>query len=169
MLWTQYLIVELPPFHFPLFLILPFPFTWGLFLCLPTVCETLPVSLCFLSCSVLSPWTYGVNFCGRIPVRFSGTVSLIPRAYWSWAVVSVGSVYVFGFWLLLGLSLVGPSHQLVNWGSVCPLPLIFCCARVGRLCWSWFFQCVQGFEAFVLLLFSCLFWVISPVFSCIFR
>ena len=29
------------------------------------------------------------------------------------AVVSVGSVYVFGFWFLLGLSLVGLSHQLV--------------------------------------------------------
>ena len=98
----------------------PFPFIWGLFLCLPIVCETLPVSLCFLSCSVLTPWVFGVNFCDRIPVRFSGTVSLISQSFWSCAVVYVGSVYVFGCWFLLGLSLVGLPHQLVIWGSVCP-------------------------------------------------
>ena len=128
----------------------PFPFIWGSHLCLPIFCETLPVSLCFLSCCVLSSWVYGVNFCGRIPVRFSGTVSLISRSYWSWAVVYVGSVYVFGFWFLLGLSLVGLSHQLVTWGSVCPPPLVFCCAGVGRLCWSWFLHVYK-----VLRLFSC--------------
>ena len=127
-----------------------FPFFWGLFLCLPIVCEILPVSLCFLSCSVLTPWVFGVNFRGKIPVRFSGTVSLISQSYWSWAVVSVGSVYVFGFWFLLGLSLVGLSHQLVIWGSVCPPPLVFCCAGVGRLCWSWFFHVYK-----VLRIFSC--------------
>ena len=80
--------------------------------------------------------------------------------------VYVGFVCVCGFWFLLGLSLVGLSHQLVIWGSVCPPPLVFCCAGVGRLCWSWFFH---GFEAFLLLLFSCLFWVISSLFSCISR
>ena len=128
----------------------PFPFIWGLFLCLPIVFETLPVSLCFLKYSVLVSWVYGVNFCGRIPVRFRGTASLISQSYWSWAVVYAGSVYVFGFWFLLGLSLVGPSHQLVIWGSVCPLPLVFCCAGVGRLCWNCFF-CVYK----VLRLFSC--------------
>ena len=127
-----------------------FPFIWGLFLCLPIVCETLPDSLCFLSCSVLTPWIYGVHFFGRIAVRFSGTVFLISKAYWPWGVVYVGSVFIFGFWLLLGLSLVGPSHQLVTWGSVCPLPLVFCCAGVGRLCWSWFFHVYK-----VLRLFSC--------------
>ena len=115
MIWTQYLIFDLPLFHLALFLRL-LPFLWGVFVCLPIVCETLPVSLCFLSCCVVTPWIYGVNFCGRVPVRFSGTVSLISWAYWSWAVVYVGSMYVFGFWLLLGLSLVDSSHQLVNWG-----------------------------------------------------
>ena len=46
-----------------------FPFIWGLFLCLPIVCEILPVSLCLLSWSVLTPWVFVVKFCGRIPVR----------------------------------------------------------------------------------------------------
>ena len=121
-----------------------FPFIWGLFLCLPIVCKTLLVSLCFLNWSVLTPWVSGMNFYGRIPVSFSGAVSLISWAHWSWAVVYVGSLYVFGFWFLLGVSLVGPSHQLVIWGSVCPLHLVFCCAGVGRLCWIWFF-CVYKF------------------------
>ena len=127
-----------------------FPFIWGLFLCLPIVCETLPVNLCFWICSVLTPWVnfYGVNFCGRIPVRFSGIVSLISRSYWSWAVVYVGSVYVFGFRFLLGLSLVGLSHQLVIWGSVYLPPLVFCCAGVGRLCWSWFFHVYKVLRLF---------------------
>ena len=40
-------------------------------------------------------------------MRFSGTVSLISGSYLSWAVVYVGSVYVFGFWFFWGLSLVG--------------------------------------------------------------
>ena len=95
-----------------------FPFIWGLFLCLPIVCETLLVSLCFLNWSVLTPWVCGVNFSGRRPVRLSGAVSLISWSYWPWALVSVGSVYVFGFWFLLGLSLVGLCHQLVIWGAV---------------------------------------------------
>ena len=69
--------------------------------------------------------------------------------------VYVGSVYVFDFWFLLGLSLVGLSlvglsHQLVKCGSVCPPPLVFCCAGVGRLCCSWFFRVYK-----VLRLFSC--------------
>ena len=59
--------------------------------------ETFHVILCFLHWSVLTLWIYGVNFCCRTPVRFSGTVSLISRAHWSWAVVYVGSVDVFGF------------------------------------------------------------------------
>ena len=101
------------------------------------------------------PWVYGVHFCGRIPVRFSGTVPLIFQAYWSWAVDYVGSVYVLGFWLLLELSFMGLSHQLVIWGSVCPLPLVFCCAGVGRLCWNSFF-CMYK----VLRLFSCSFSVV---------
>ena len=101
-----------------------------MFLSLPIVCETPPVSFCILSWSILTPWIYGVYFCGRILVRFIGAVSSISWAYLSWAVVSVGSVYVFGFWLLLGISLEGPSHQLVNWGSLCPPRLVFCCAGV---------------------------------------
>ena len=51
----------------------------------------------------------------------------------------VGSLYVFGFWLLLGFSLMGLSLELVNWGSLHLPCLVFCCADVGRLCWSWFF------------------------------
>ena len=91
-----------------------------------------------------------MNFYGRMPVGFSGAVSLISWARWSWAVVYVGSLYVFWFWLLLGLPLVGPSLQLVNWGSLHPPHLVFCCAGVDRLCWSWFF-CVYK----VLRLLSC--------------
>ena len=120
--WTQYLIVDLPLFHLAFFLRLP-PFIWALFLCLPIVCESLLVSLCFLNWSVLSPWVYGVNFYGRMPVGFSGAVSLISWTHWPWAVVYIGSLYVFGFWLLLGVSLVGPSLQLVNWGSLHPPPM----------------------------------------------
>ena len=127
-----------------------FPFIWGLFLCLPVVCETLLVSLCFLNRSVLTPRVSGVKFYGRRSARFSGAVSLISWARWSWAVVYVGALYVFGFWLLLGLSLVGPCHQLVNWGSLSPPALVICCASGGRLCWSWFFRMYK-----VLRIFSC--------------
>ena len=127
-----------------------FPLIWGLVLCLSIVYETLPVSLSFLSSSVLTPLVFGVNFCGRIPVRFSGTVSLISRSYWSWTVVYVASVYVFGFWFLLGLCLVGLSHQLVMWGSAFPPPLVYSCGGVGRLCCSWFFHVYK-----ILRLFSC--------------
>ena len=84
-------------------------------------------------------WVYGVNFYGRRPVRFSGTVSLISSARRSWAVIYVGSWYVFGFWLLLGVSLVGLSLQKVNWESLHLPRLLFCCAGVDGLCWSWLF------------------------------
>ena len=91
-----------------------------------------------------------MNFYGRMPVGFSGAISLIFWAPWSWAVIYVGSLYVFGFWLWLGLSVVGHSLKLANWGSL-PLPLLaFCCAGMGRLCWSWFFRVYK-----VLRLFSC--------------
>ena len=129
-----------------------FPFIWGLFLCLPIVWETLLVSLCFLSWSVLTPWVFGVNVCDRIRVRFSGVVSLFSWAHWSWALIYVGSLYVFGFWLMLGLCLVGLPLQLVNWGSLHPPHLVFCCAGVARLCWCWFF-CV--YEVLRLLSGSC--------------
>ena len=49
-------------------------------------------------------------------MRFSGAVSLISRTCCSWDVVFVGSLNVFGFLLLLGLSLVVSSLQLVNRG-----------------------------------------------------
>ena len=151
MLWTQYLIVSC--FASISFSILSeassFPFIWGLFLCVPIVWFLL-VSLCFLSWSVLTPWIYGVNFCGIIPVRFSGSlldlltllillILLILGCGLCWLCVCLW------FWLLLGLSLVGPSHQLVVWGSVCPPPLVFCCASVARLCWSWFFHVYKVF------------------------
>ena len=71
-------------------------------------------------------------------VQFS--ISLISWAVWSWAFVYVGSLYVFAFWLLLGLSLMGLSLELVNWGSLHPPRLVFSCADVDRLCWSWFFS-----------------------------
>ena len=142
MLWTQYLIVSC--FASISFSILSeassFPFIWGLFICLPIVCETLLVSLCFLNWSVLTPLVYGVNLYARITVRFSAVVSLISWAYWSWAIIYVDSLYVFGFSLLLGFSLVGPSLQLVNWWSLHPPCLVFCCAGVDRLFWIWFFR-----------------------------
>ena len=48
-------------------------------LCLPIVPETLLVNLCFLNWSVLTPWVYGVNVCGRRPVRFGGAVPWSPE------------------------------------------------------------------------------------------
>ena len=129
-----------------------FPFIWGLFLCVPIVCETLLVSLCFLNWSILTPWVYGRNLYGRIPVGFSGAVSLISWAHWSFAVVYFGSLYVFGLWLLLGLSLMGPSLELVNWVSLHPPYLVLCCTDVDSLCWSWFF-CV--YKVLRLLFHSC--------------
>ena len=117
-----------------------FPFIWGLFLCLPIVCETLLVSLCFLNWSVLTPWVCGVKFYDRRPVRCSGEVSLIPWTWCSWALVYVSSLDVFGFWLLLGVSLGGPSLQLVTWGSLSPPHLVCCCAGAERLCQRWFFS-----------------------------
>ena len=140
-----------------------FPFIWGLFLCLPIVCETLPVSLCFLSCSVLTPWINGVNVCGRIPVKFSCTVSLISGAYCSWAVVYVGSVCVFGFWFLLGVSFLQVVCLMVTFSPTSCF--LFC--RCRQVVLELVLPCVQGFEAFLLLLFICLLWVISSLFSCI--
>ena len=167
MLWSQYLIADLPlSFSIPSEAS-SFPFIWGLFLCLPIFCETLLLSLCFLNWSVLTPWICGVNFYGRRPMRFSGAVSLISWICCSSVVIYVGSLYVFVFWLLLGLSLVGPPLQLVNWRSLCPPPLVFCCAGVDSLYWSWFF-CLYDDLRFSLL-FCCLFRVVSPPFSCISR
>ena len=144
------------------------PFICSLFLCLPIVCETLPVSLCFLSCSVLSPWVFGVKFCDKIPVRFSGTVSLVSRSYWSWAVVYVGSVYVFGFsscWVFLWW--VFPTSWLSEGQSV--PHLLFSVVQVWAGCVGAGSSVLQAFEAFLLLLFHCLFLVISFLFICIFR
>ena len=61
MLWTQHLIVDLPLFNLALFLRLPPFLSFGDCFRLPIVCEILPVSLCFLSCSVLIPWVYSVK------------------------------------------------------------------------------------------------------------
>ena len=70
-----------------------------------------------LLCSV--PCIYGVNFCGKIPVSFSVTVYLISWSYWSWAVVHVGSVYVFGFWFFwVFLGWVFPTSWLSEGQSV---------------------------------------------------
>ena len=126
-----------------------FHIIWGLILCLLTVCETLLVSLLFLNWSVLTPWVYGVNFYGQRPVRFSSAVSLISWSCCSWAVVYVGYLYVFGFWLLLGLFLVCPSLHLFSRGSLHSPHLVFCCACVDRLCWCCFF-CLPRFWGFSL-------------------
>ena len=113
-----------------------FPFDWRLFLCLP-VLGSLLVCFCFLNWSVLTPWVCGVNFYGRRPVRFNGAFSLISWTCCSWAVIYVGSLDVFGFSLLLGLSLVGPWFQLVYWGWLHPPCLVcycfFCLSKVRRL------------------------------------
>ena len=107
-------------------------------------------------------------FYGRMPVTFTDVVSLIFWVCWSWAVIYVGSLYVFVFWLLLGLSFVGPSFHLVNWVRVTPstMSCILLC-RCGQVMLKLVLLSVCGFEASLLLLFSCLFWVISPLFSCI--
>ena len=102
---------------------------------------------------------YGVNFHCRRPMKFSGTVSLISWARWSWAVVYVHSLYFFGFWLVLGFSLVGPSLQLVNWGPVHP-HVLYSVVQMWTGVLKLILLCVQGFEASLSLLFSCLFWVI---------
>ena len=49
-----------------------------------------------------------------------------------------GCCWVFLWWVL-------PT----SW-SLCPPPLVFCCAGVGRLCWRWLFRVYK-----VLMLFSC--------------
>ena len=109
----------LPLFHLTHFLGIH-PFNGRLFLCLPILGETLLVCFCFLNWSALTPCFCGVNFYDRRPVGFSGVVSLI---YWTWCswdalyAIYVGSLVVIGFWLLLGHCLVGPSLQLVDWGS----------------------------------------------------
>ena len=139
MLWTQYLIkwhvsfsfgiVSEPP---------PFSFIWGLFLCLPIVCGSVPVSLCFLNCSVLTPWVVSVNSCDRIPVRFSGTLLDLPIL----VILGCGLCWLcvcLWFLILVGSFFGGFSHKVVIWGSVCLPPLVFCCAGVGWFCWSWFF------------------------------
>ena len=60
-------------------------FFWIGVLILLHFCETLLVSLCFLNWCILTPWVYGMNFYGRMSVGFSGAVSLISCAHWSWA------------------------------------------------------------------------------------
>ena len=47
--------------------------------------------------------------------------------------VYVGSVYVFGFWFLVGLSLVGLSHQLLSEGQFVP-HLLFSVVQVWAGC-----------------------------------
>ena len=127
-----------------------------MFLCLPIVCETLLVGLCFLSCSVLTPWVFGVNFCDRIPVRFNGTVSFSPDftdlGLWfmlalcmSLVLVLFGSVFVGSF----------PSAGYVR-VSLSPTSCFLLC-RCGQVVLELVLLCVQGFEAFLLLLLSCLF------------
>ena len=120
MFGTQYLIVDLDSISFStLSEVFPFSFYWVSFLCLPIVCETLLVSLCFFNWSLLTPWVCGVNFYGRRHVSFSGAVSLISWTCCSWGDIYVGSLDVTAFWLSLGHSLFGPSLQLVDWGSLC--------------------------------------------------
>ena len=109
-----------------------FPFPWGLFPCLPIVCETLLVSLCFLNWSVLTSWVCDVNFYGRRPVRFSSAVSWISWSCCSWDAVYVDSLDEIGFWLVLGHSLVDLPFQLVGWGSLRPPRLVCCCAGAAR-------------------------------------
>ena len=139
-----------------------------MFLCLPIVCETLPVSLCFLSCSVLSPLIYGVKFCGRIPVsrRYSLLdlpILLILGCGLCWLCVCL--------WLLVLVgSFVGRSFPPAGYLRVSLSPtssLLFCgCEQVVL---ELVLPCLQGFEAFLLLLFSCLFLVITSLFNCISR
>ena len=113
-----------------------FPLDWGLFLCLPIICGTLLVCFCFLNLSILTIWLCDVNFYDGRSVRFSGSVSLIIWTGWFWDALDAfyaDSLDVIGFWLLLGISLVGPSLQLFDWGSILPPHLVCCCAGVA---WS---------------------------------
>ena len=132
--WTQYLIVDSPLLHLALFL-------W--------IYLFLLIGDCFLSChylwdasclllliklicfDFLSLW---LNFYGRRPVRFSGAVSLISWMWCSWEayVVYIGFLDVIGVWLLLGLSLVGPSLKLVDCGSLHPRCLVCYCVGGAR-------------------------------------
>ena len=95
-------------------------------------------------------------------MRFSGTVSLISGLtdLGLWFMLALCMSLVFGFcwvfpssWLSEGQSV---SHQLSF------------VVQVWAGCVGAGFPCVQSFEAFLLLLFSCLFLVISSVFICIF-
>ena len=64
------------------------------------------------------------------------------------------------YWVFL----ICTSLVLVNWGSLHPPHLVFCCADVRQVLLKQIVLCVPGFEASLSLLFSCLFWVISPLF-----
>ena len=144
MCWTQYLIVDLSIFHWALFLrIPPFLLIGGCFSPPPIICGTLLVCFCFLNWSVLIFWLCGMNFYGGRHVKYSGAVSLITWTWCSWDALYAfyaGSLDVFGFLLLLGLSLLGPSLQLFDWGSLWPPHLVCSCEGADRLCQSWFFR-----------------------------
>ena len=145
-----------------------FPFIWGLFLFIPIVCETFPVSLWFLSCSVLFPWAYCVKSCGRVPVKFSGTVSLISWSYWSCAVVYVDSVclcFLFLFETFFGWTFPPAGYLKV---SLSPTSCFLLC-RCGQVVLELVLLYVQSFETFLLVLFCGLFLVILSLFRCLSR
>ena len=82
--------------------------------------------------------------------------------------VYVGCVYVFGFWFFwVFLWWVIPTSWLSEGQSV--PHLLFSVVQVWAGLLQLVLPCVQGFEAFFLLLFSCLFLVISSLFICIFK
>ena len=120
LLWTHYLIVDLPLFHLALFLRLPPFFSFGdCFFVFPLCFETLPVSLCFLNWSVLTPWVSAVNFYGRRPVRFSGTIALTYWACWSWLLFMLSVCMSLGFdccwiflWWVLSCSRLTEGHSI---------------------------------------------------------
>ena len=169
MLWTQHLIVDLPIFHLTFFLRLPPFLSLGdCFFVFPLFVRLFSVSLYFLRCSVLTPWIYGVNFCDRIPVRFSGTVSWSPRltdlglCFMLALCMSLvfGCCWDFLWWVL-------PTSWLSEGQSVSHL--LYSVVQVWAGCVGAGSSVLQAFEAFLLLLFHCLFLVISFLFICIFR
>ena len=68
--------------------------------------------------------------------------------------------WVFLWWVL-------PSSWLIEGHSL--HPVLYSVVQMWAGCFKLILLCVQGFEASLSLLFSCLFWVISPPFSCISR
>ena len=166
--WSQYMIVDFPLFHLAFFLILPLFLSFGEFFFVFPLFETLSV---YSASEVDLFW----------PLGFMVSTSVV-EYLWDSVVQSPWPPYLtdLGVWFILALcmSLVfGSCWDFLWWffptswlseGQSVPHSCFLLC-RCGQVILELVFLYVQCFEAFLLLLFSCLFLVSSSLFSCISR